>query len=134
MPTLDELYPSKFLKAADLQGKECTVEIEKITIEEFEDRGGKKKKIVSHFKNATKAFVCNKTNARAIGKFCGHNTDEWPGNRVTLYPTVVDYAGDQVDTIRVKEPPRTVAKTDTPPPDDTPTSDGTSEPVDEIPF
>ena len=109
MPTLDELYPSKYLKASDLQGKDCTVTIDKVVIEEFEDRGGKTKKPLLHFKETDKAFVSNKTNSKIIGKFCGHNTDEWPGNRVTLYPTVVDFAGDQVDAIRGKEPPRPVA-------------------------
>ena len=39
MPKLSELYPSKYLSAADLNNKEAVAEIVQVTIEEFENDG-----------------------------------------------------------------------------------------------
>jgi hypothetical protein len=127
MVKLDDIFPSKYLKAADLNGKECTVTIVGVAVEQFDERSGKKvDKPVLTLKNATKAFVCNKTNANTIAKLYGDETDDWVGNDIALYPTLVDFAGDQYEAIRIKMPPK--------PKRAEPDKPSTEEPDDEIPF
>jgi hypothetical protein len=56
----DQLFPSRFLKASDLQGRSQVVVIEGVALEEIGD--DKKTKPVMSFRNRTKAFVINATN------------------------------------------------------------------------
>lgn len=95
---IDQLYPSRFLRAADLDGKPMRVTIESL---KREDIGGEQKVIMS-FRDGTKALIVNKTNARAIAKALGDETGGWIGKSITLVSTVVDFKGDSVDAIRVR--------------------------------
>ena len=95
---IDQLYPSRFLRASDLNNKPLRVVIESI---KREDIGGEPKVIVS-FLDGTKALIVNKTNARAIAKALGDETGGWIGKPITLIPTEVDFRGDLVPGIRVR--------------------------------
>lgn len=103
---IDQLYPSRFLRSADLNGKPMQVAISDI---KREDVGGEMKVIIS-FTDGTKQLILNKTNARAIAKALGAETKGWIGKEITLVPTQVDFRGDLVDAIRVRATP---AKTTT---------------------
>ena len=94
MPKLKDLFPSRFLNAADLQGKEAIVTIDRVGIEKFDD--GAQKPVV-YFQCKTKGLVCNKTNANMIALLAGDDTDNWPGNAIILFPTMVDYKGKVVE-------------------------------------
>jgi len=94
---IDELYPSKFLRAADLNGKPLRVTIVGL---KREDIGGEQKVVLS-FTNE-KSLILNKTNARQIAKTLGDETRGWGGKDIILVPTQVDFRGDMVDAIRVR--------------------------------
>lgn len=97
----NEAFPSKFLAAADLEGEEKTVKITHVDTDEI----GGKQKFICHFAGAKKGLVLNKTNFNTIVKVTGQDdTDDWTGCEVVLYPTMVDFQGDQVDAIRIKAP------------------------------
>jgi hypothetical protein len=97
------LYPSEFLAACDLGGKEATVEISKFEVEELVGSDGKKqKKPVLTFKGAKKRMVCCKTNAKAIARQHGNDTDAWIGKKVTVYPTSCIAFGSEVECLRIK--------------------------------
>lgn len=97
----NEAFPSKFLAAADLQGEERTLKITHVDTDEI----GGKKKFICHFAGAKKGLVLNKTNFNTIVKVTGQDdTDDWTGSEVCLYPTMVDFQGEQVDAIRIKAP------------------------------
>lgn len=98
MTKLGVLYPSKYVKHADLLGKPVDVIIEAVTTEVFENG----EKPVVTFRGRKKALVLNKTNAYAIGEEHGDDTDRWIGKRITLYPARVEYRGKFVDSIRVR--------------------------------
>jgi hypothetical protein len=99
---IDQCYPSKYIKAADLpDGKDMTLTIARITVEELGDDEKESKPIV-YFERAQKGLVCNKTNARTISKLYGAETDNWIGKRITLGVSWVDFAGDQVLALRVR--------------------------------
>ena len=98
---IDQLYPSRFLRCADLNGQPMRVTIAKIAREEV---GGESKVIMS-FADGTKQLILNKTNARAIGKILGSETRAWANRDIMLVPAQVDFKGDIVDGIRVKSAP-----------------------------
>jgi len=106
-----ELYPSRFLKHADLKGRPCVVVIEDLTLEDIDEE---KQKPVLHFKNRQKGLVLNATNFDMIADSYGDESDSWIGQPVELYPTRVPFKGKQVDAIRVRiptakvEPPKPV--------------------------
>lgn len=98
------LFPSKYLKAVDLDGRDCTVMIERVVIDELVRRGGsREKKGVMHLKGTEKMVVLNRTNAETIVKLYGRDTSGWIGKRITLYPARVTFGRDTVDAIRVRE-------------------------------
>lgn len=82
------LYPSRYLKTADLQDRDVTVTIRRI------EKGHKltmaggvtDRKPVIHLVESEKMLVLNKTNARHIAAMYGNKCADWIGNRITLYP------------------------------------------------
>ena len=126
-----ELFPHRFLRHADLQGRPQTVIIEDVTLEDVGDDG--KKKPVIRFRGKEKGFVCNATNFDVIAAAYGDETDDWAGQPIELYPTRVSFKGQLTDAIRVRIPPAKPAQAKPaqapkPPPDPGETLD------DEIPF
>ena len=95
---IDSLYPSRFLRCADLNGRPMRVTIEGL---KTEDIGGESKVVLS-FTNGTKALILNKTNGKAIAKAIGTETSAWRGKAIVLVPAQVDFRGDIVDAIRIR--------------------------------
>jgi len=101
MPKVGEAFPSKWLKADDLQGRACVVTISRLA---SEDVGDDTEKPVLYFAGKAKGLVLNKTNANIIAEVLG--TDEmndWRGRAITLYPTRVEFQGKKVNAIRVQD-------------------------------
>lgn len=94
-----------YLFAFDLQGKDCTVTIERVTGGEIKGTGGKKsKKPLCYFRESKdkRPLGLNSTNCKTIAVMYGNDTAEWVGKRVTLYPTTTNFGGETVDCIRVR--------------------------------
>lgn len=133
-------FPSKYLKAADLQDKNVTLIMNRVELEDIQ--GEDHKKPVLYFEKAKKGLVLNVTNSKAIARIYGDNTDDWEGKAVTLFPAMVDFKGDTVEAIRLKAPqkaaaaklaakPEPVYTEADPPPHD---GSGMADMDDEIPF
>ena len=105
--TVDDFFPSNFLKAADLKGRDLVVTIDHVDHEEFENDGKKKMKPVVHFRDdGVKPMVCNKTNFLLIAAVCGMKVQEWSGKQICVYPEMIAYKGNVSDAIRAKRPPQ----------------------------
>jgi hypothetical protein len=107
---MNDLFPSKYLRAADLQGKPRVVTIEKVTHEDFKDDGVAMKKTVIHFREngtGTAPVVVNKTNWKMLVAITGSDDDDnWAGHRIELRSEKVNSPGGRiVDSIRVHEAP-----------------------------
>src|SRR5262249_25114106 len=64
---MQELFPSRYLRAADLQGNPRTVVINHVTHEDFKDDGITVKKTILHFNGSgTAPVVVNKTNWKML--------------------------------------------------------------------
>jgi hypothetical protein len=99
----DDLFPSKYLKASDLNGKPAVVQIEDAAVEPLKTLDGKtNEKLVLTLKGYRKAFVLNVTNFDAIAAIHGDETDEWPGKTIELYPTTTSMGGKTMPCIRVR--------------------------------
>lgn len=100
---MTEAFPSQFIKASDLGGREREVEIEGV-VAELVGRQRDRKLVVS-FKGQSKRLILNLTNASRIAEITGSDeTDLWAGTRIVLFPAPGEYQGLQVDTVRVKAP------------------------------
>lgn len=102
---VDLLFPSKYLKAADLRGRDVTVTIKDLDPRsELKMRGGKvEAKPVISFAESDKLFCLNKTNAMSIAAVYGPELKNWLGKRITLYPTTCMFGPKEVTAIRIRE-------------------------------
>ena len=96
---IGEAFPSKYLKAADLQGRDVPVRIARV---DMEDIGDEDHKPVVYFEGKARGLVLNKTNANTIATMYGDDTDAWAGKTITLITAQVDFQGKSVEAIRVK--------------------------------
>jgi hypothetical protein len=99
---VSEAFPSQYLKAADLNGRNVTLTIKNVDLETI----GDDRKPVAYFEGKEKGLVLNKTNANTIAFAYGDDMDEWRGGEIIIFPTTTDFQGRTVDAIRVKIPPR----------------------------
>jgi hypothetical protein len=112
------MFPTEFLCAADLKGKDVTLTIGKLAREELRSEDGSKEPAwVVEFaemqrrpKDQRKRWVLNKTNATTLGKLHGTESNEWVGKRVTLFPTTCMAFGERVECIRVRDKAPSAAK------------------------
>jgi hypothetical protein len=104
MPDYRRMFDDKeHLYAFDLEGREVTVQIEKVFPGVLKgDKGRESKKPMVKFVGKDKKLALNKTNGKTIAKLYGKETDEWAGKLITIYPTTTEFGGETVDCIRVK--------------------------------
>lgn len=102
---IGQAFPSKYLKAADLQGQRIQVTIdgvEEMTI-------GRDIKFMVNFIGKKKGLVLNKTNANIITEIAGTDeTNNWQGVKIVLYSTKGEFQGRSIDVLRVDYPPGAV--------------------------
>lgn len=101
MSNIDQMFPSKYMKASDLP-EETVVPfvIEEVRVEEIGRE--KQSKPVIYLKGQDKGFVANKTNCNSIAKVLGsRDTDDWIGKTIKLYSTEVQFGDEMVESIRV---------------------------------
>jgi len=103
---IDDTFPSKYLKALDLKGKEHTCTIDNITIEQL----GDDTKPVVAFKGRDKMWVMNKTNALQIAGSYGQDMADWFDKDVILFSMKVQGPNGLVDGIRCRVPADAAAK------------------------
>jgi hypothetical protein len=101
----NDLFPSKYLKAADLGGKPTTLVIKSVSVNALKSmQGDTEDKLLLTFVGQSKSFVVNRTNYDAIAELHGDETDQWPGKRIELYPAKANLGGRSVDCVRVRAP------------------------------
>ena len=94
---MSSAFPSAYLKAADLNGRRITIQMDRV---EMEDIGGDHKPVL-YFLGTDKKMVLNKTNASEIIDTYGDETESWRGQTIELYEARVEFQGKKVNAIRV---------------------------------
>lgn len=102
MADINDLYPSKYLKAHDLRGKTVKATINHVLVEKI----GSDTKPVLYFKGKEKGMVLNKTNAFTVSQAFGMDTDDWGGGEIEIFAAFVDFQGKQVEGLRIRLPSR----------------------------
>ena len=105
--SIDDVFESNTLKAADIKGREITATIAHVEPKEFtgRDNGTKTKKLMIYFEKAKKALVCNRTNAQRIAYIHGKDYSQWVGKQIVLYvDPFVQFGNELVEAIRIKPP------------------------------
>ena len=131
MVTASDAFPSKYLKATDLNDGPAVVTIKLAELERIKGFDGKEQpKVVVYFAKKYKPLILNRTNFDAITDIADSGeTDDWVGTRIELYTTPVTFNGKTADGIRVRKPgTEQKPKKAAPPPEPKPDYD------DEIPF
>jgi len=91
---------SKYLKAADLNGGDKFVTVDRVVEEEVGLE--KDRKPVVYFNGLQKGLVLNKTNADRLAHKLGDETSAWRGATVELYSELVSYQGQKMEGVRVR--------------------------------
>ena len=99
---ISSAFPSKYLKASDLDGKQVKVVMSHV---EMEDIGGDHRPVL-YFVGKEKGVVLNKTNSNAIAAAFGDDTDNWQNGELVLFEAMVDFQGKTTPAIRCRVPPR----------------------------
>lgn len=103
-----DAFPSKYLRTADLQGREFHLTITAVRREEVGDGDIKP---VMFFQGAEKGMVVNKTKWMAMSAMYGDESDNWIGAQITLFPTKVLFKSDMVDSIGLRPAAPTAPQT-----------------------
>jgi hypothetical protein len=98
----EALFPNRWLKASDLEGKDVTVRISGVTKEKMQD--GKVKGMI-HFDGTEKELMLNRTNAEACAAMFGPTVEDWIGKRIVLFSKNVEAFGEEKPAVRVRGSP-----------------------------
>lgn len=85
--TYDQMYPGRFLKAGLFEGKNVTLTIKDVNLEELEGDDGKKVKALIAFNETEMQLVTAKTNGLCIKHMFGDKLSGWIGKKVTFFPS-----------------------------------------------
>ena|SRR3990167_1107376 len=102
MNTLEDLFPSKYLKASDAEQSDLVLTIKEIKMEEMNGDNGKEQKPVVYFQELEKGLVLNKTNKETIQKLHGNIISELVGKKISLFSTEVQSFGEMTLALRVR--------------------------------
>lgn len=107
---VDLVYPTKYVKAADLKGRDVTVVIVRVAWENLVMAGGKRDRKAAitmrsvNGKPLEKLWIVGKTVLKQIAKATGEREiGKWSGAKVTMYPTTCrGGGGEEMECIRVR--------------------------------
>jgi hypothetical protein len=97
-------FPTDYLAAADFRGRDVTLQIKSVALEDLPLAGTSKteRRPVVTFAKTPKKLVLNKTNSKTIAKLLGPYMSKWAGKQITLYPTTTEFGRETVECIRVR--------------------------------
>jgi hypothetical protein len=100
MTTFIELFPSRFIKADDLNGNTLNVTVKHLAVEGIGPK--KDKKPVIYFQEDDRGMVLNKRNGCMLRHLSGsENLDDWSGLTIQLRVEMVPFQG--VHAVRIGE-------------------------------
>jgi hypothetical protein len=104
MVTKNDIFPSRFFKAADLK-ESIVLTVMKAPVEELKYQNRTQQKVVLYFREVKQVFPLNVTNFDLMTKATGKSdSDEWTGCKIELYRTETEMRGEVVDCIRIRAP------------------------------
>ena len=102
MVNINEAFPSNWVSASDLKGRDITLVICRSSVEDLGQAPKIDRKICIWFNGAEKGMTLNVINRNTIIDLYGPETDNWHGESITLYPTKTEWQGKMVDCVRIR--------------------------------
>lgn len=82
----DQLFPGRFIKAGEFDGKPVTLTIKDVFLDALEtESGGEESKAIVTFEETKRQWVLIKTNAQCLVAIWGPDSGEWIGHKITLH-------------------------------------------------
>jgi len=101
---MNDVFPSKWIKAEDLGDEDVVVKIAGVEMEELtNEKGQKDRKPAASFVGLDKRLILSKTNWQRIAAQHGDDSDGWIGKMITLYAEPEDKSNSGY-AARVKAP------------------------------
>jgi hypothetical protein len=103
---LHDMFPSRYVKGEELNGRSVTVTISKVQPEKMRPNPQSPEvlRYVLYTNEGKKGVVLSKTTATQIAHAVGSvETEDWIGQQITLYPEPMTVAGVQRVAIRARE-------------------------------
>lgn len=97
---ISQEFPSKYIKADDLQNREVRVVMQNCEREKI----GDDTKPVLYFKGKEKGLVLNKTNAGTISAAYGDDTEDWFDQPLILFSIMTGFQGKIGPAVRCRVP------------------------------
>ena len=97
---INDVFPSKYIKASDLNNKAMLLTINSVAQETV----GDDTKPVVYFNEVKKGLVLNKTNALIVASRYGPETDGWTSAQIELYPDITSFKGQPTSCLRIRIP------------------------------
>jgi hypothetical protein len=98
-----QIFPSRWLKPADLESDSEHFTVKKVVMEEVGEK--RESKPVMTFKETDKALILNFTNWNSIAELTGKDdSDDWPGHKIKLVRVKLQIRKEIVDAIRIEAP------------------------------
>ncbi len=93
-----DIFPSKYLSAADLPDDGMVVTIKDVTIERMQDGA---EKPIALFVEDIKDMIINVTKWNTLEKLYGDESDDWAGKKISIKPGEVKFKGEMVACIDI---------------------------------
>lgn len=101
--TRNDVFPSKYISSADIEGRELALTIKDILMEEMVE--GERKAVI-YFDKGKKGMVVNVTNWNVLEAAYGPDTDDWIEKPVILCVEQTTFKGKPTKGLRVHVPPQ----------------------------
>jgi hypothetical protein len=108
------MFPSKYLKVEDLEGKPVVLKIEKAVTENLKDfnTGKMQPKTVLYFEDTDKILVLSsKINWTSVEEIAGQDSEDWVGAEIEVHPAETEVKGKMMPCIRIRPPTKKKKKT-----------------------
>lgn len=103
---IGKAFPSKYVAAADLEGRDPAVMIIRACIMEnvAPPDAPVEEKPVLYFEKANRGVVLNKTRAAVVAALYGDETDHWNGKSITVFSDMTMYMGKSMPCVSLRGP------------------------------
>jgi hypothetical protein len=121
MAKISETFPSRFLKAADLQGEDRKVVIQGVMIEKLGVGPDANEKPVVTYRGWVKVHPLGKVVSKFVADALGDDTDTWIGKHVIVYEATESFQGKPHQVVKIRMPTardKMPVSTSMPPPSD----------------
>jgi hypothetical protein len=106
IPSFADMFPSRWIKAEDIAGREVVATIESIGFEDFDKdinnpAAGKERRNTLKFVGGEKEMILNQTNGKTIFATYGE-PENWIGKQVVLFTMIVQGPNGNAPGIRLR--------------------------------